>query len=265
MTTHEATHPFKLGLIGLAAGFVSTLMGIGGGLVMVPALHLTSGFTIKRAVGTSLACIIPIALVGAASHYALLDAAFPWVAAMILTLGAVVGAQIGVWVFAKIDAKWVSIGFMVLLLITAARILLKADWVGDTTVPNHVNLALIGLAAGFSSSMLGIGGGVVIVGMMVGIFRTHMLWAVSLSLVVIVPTAISGLIGHARQRNIQWQAVLPIALPALFSAFLSAHLAHLLPLRVLEIVFCAFIGLTVFKMWQRIRSADATASKKREP
>ena len=238
---------------------------------MVPALHLTSGFSIKRAVGTSLGCIIPIALVGALSHYALLDSIFPWVAAICLTIAAVLGAQVGVFVFSKIDGKWVSYAFMVLMLVTFLRILLKFDVSGSAAYPNHAILALIGLAAGFSSSMLGIGGGVVIVGILVGIFHTHMLWAVSLSLVVIVPTAISGLIGHARQQNVNWKAIRPIALPALISAYLSAHLAHVLPLRILEIVFCAFIAMTLFKMWQKLHTPpspppepDSPASQEQE-
>ncbi len=50
--------------IGLAAGFLSALLGIGGGVVVVPMLLILLGADMKVAVGTSLACIVPIALAG---------------------------------------------------------------------------------------------------------------------------------------------------------------------------------------------------------
>ena len=56
-------------IIGLAAGILSGLLGVGGGIIIVPALTMFMGFDIKQAIGTSLAIIIPTALSGAVVHY----------------------------------------------------------------------------------------------------------------------------------------------------------------------------------------------------
>jgi uncharacterized membrane protein YfcA len=60
-----------LGVIGVAAGFLSALFGVGGGIVVVPLLILLAGFGARRATGTSLAAIAITAVFGVASFAAL--------------------------------------------------------------------------------------------------------------------------------------------------------------------------------------------------
>ena len=55
-------------LIGLVAGFLSALLGIGGGVVVVPMLLILFGMDTKVAIGTSLAYIVPVAVAGALQH-----------------------------------------------------------------------------------------------------------------------------------------------------------------------------------------------------
>jgi uncharacterized protein len=56
-------------LVGLGTGFLSGLFGVGGGVVIVPALIMLSGMPIHRAVGTSLLVIVLISISGVASHF----------------------------------------------------------------------------------------------------------------------------------------------------------------------------------------------------
>jgi uncharacterized membrane protein YfcA len=79
--------------IGLAAGVVSGLLGIGGGLVMVPLLAGWCGMPLKRALGTSLLTIPALVIPGTAVHAWLGN--IDWWAALFLTVGAVPGARIG--------------------------------------------------------------------------------------------------------------------------------------------------------------------------
>jgi hypothetical protein len=58
----------RLVLIGLAAGFFSTLFGVGGGLVIVPLLILTAAYPLREATGTSLAAIVLIAVAGTVAY-----------------------------------------------------------------------------------------------------------------------------------------------------------------------------------------------------
>ena len=55
-------------VVGLVAGFVSSLLGIGGGVIIVPMLLMLFPFDMRTAIGTSLACIVPLALSGALQH-----------------------------------------------------------------------------------------------------------------------------------------------------------------------------------------------------
>jgi hypothetical protein len=79
--------------IGLGAGFVSGLLGVGGGIVMVPAFTLLVGMPLKRALGTSLVIIAVLVIPGTLTHWALGN--IDWWIALALTIGVVPGARIG--------------------------------------------------------------------------------------------------------------------------------------------------------------------------
>lgn len=85
-------------LIGLFGGMLSGLFGIGGGVVMVPALVMLMGVDIKKAIGTSLLVIVPTALVGAFRHYTLGNV--DWKIGLSLVPMALVGSWTGAWLTA---------------------------------------------------------------------------------------------------------------------------------------------------------------------
>jgi uncharacterized membrane protein YfcA len=91
-STLEATPATYMG-IGLIAGFVSGLLGIGGGLVMVPMLAGWLGMPLKRALGTSLLAIVALVVPGTITHAALGN--IDWALFLVVTLGAVPGARLG--------------------------------------------------------------------------------------------------------------------------------------------------------------------------
>lgn len=112
----------QLALIGLAAGFLAGLLGIGGGVVMVPAMVLLLGFDQHIAQGTSLVVIIPAALSGSYTHHRngrlfLRDAA-------ILAAGGVIGSVFGSVFALSIDEEILRRLFAAFLLIVAGRMLL---------------------------------------------------------------------------------------------------------------------------------------------
>jgi uncharacterized membrane protein YfcA len=105
--------------VGLVAGLVSVVCGVGGGVVVVPALLWLRGMDVKAAVATSLAMIVPTAIVGALRKPpGLVD----WTAAGILAIGAVAGAFAGEWVSGAMPAVWVKRVFAVLLVFVAVRL-----------------------------------------------------------------------------------------------------------------------------------------------
>ena len=108
--------------IGLSAGLLAGLLGIGGGVVMVPAMVLIMGLDQHVAQGTSLLVIIPAAAFGSFTHHrhgrlTLRDAAA-------LAVGGVLGAVLGSVTALSLDEKLLQRLFAVLILIVAARLLM---------------------------------------------------------------------------------------------------------------------------------------------
>ena len=110
--------------IGLSAGFLAGLLGIGGGILIVPALVLLLGFDQHVAQGTSLLVIIPAAVAGSLTHYrrgrlVVRDAA-------VVAAGGVIGAAIGSLSALSIDDLLLQRLFAIVLLVVAARMLLAS-------------------------------------------------------------------------------------------------------------------------------------------
>jgi uncharacterized membrane protein YfcA len=87
------TETWRLVVIGLAAGFLSGLLGIGGGLIMVPAFSGWLRIPLKETIATSLACVAIIAIPGIVNHARL--GHVDWSFALPLAIGVIPGAQIG--------------------------------------------------------------------------------------------------------------------------------------------------------------------------
>lgn len=101
-------------LIGLAAGLASGLLGVGGGIVMVPLLTLGLGFAQRRAHATSLAAIVPIATV-AAIPFAIAGHV-DYGIAVCLAIGGLVGAPIGARALGRSDESTLKILFAILMI-----------------------------------------------------------------------------------------------------------------------------------------------------
>ena len=108
--------------IGVTAGFLAGLLGIGGGLVMVPAMVLVLGFDQHVAEGTSLVVIIPAALLGAVTHYRSRRVSMR--AAAYVALGGVVGATIGSVSALSVDDALLRRLFALFLLAVGFRMVL---------------------------------------------------------------------------------------------------------------------------------------------
>jgi uncharacterized protein len=115
--------PWTLGGIGLAAGFLSALFGVGGGIVVVPLLVLLVGFGAAEATGTSLAAIGITALFGVVSFGILGEVS--WADAVVVGLPAMAGTVLGTWLQRRVSSR-LHVGlFSVLLVVIAVRLLLQ--------------------------------------------------------------------------------------------------------------------------------------------
>jgi uncharacterized membrane protein YfcA len=114
-------NPLILAGIGLAAGVLSGLFGVGGGIIMVPAMVLLAGMAQQRASATSLASIVPIAAVGAFIFGRASSVDLP--AAGVLVVGSMIGVQVGARLMTRIGDDRLRIGFGIFMIAIAVTML----------------------------------------------------------------------------------------------------------------------------------------------
>ena len=109
-------------IIGLGSGILAGMFGIGGGTVIVPLMMLLVGFTLKMAVGTSLAALLlPVGLLGAMEYYR--NGQVNVIAAVCLIIGLFIGTYFGAKLTLSLPELYVKRAFGVLLLVLAIRYL----------------------------------------------------------------------------------------------------------------------------------------------
>lgn len=250
-------------LIGLATGLMSGLMGVGGGIVMVPLMTALLGVSQHKAHGTSLAVIVFTAISGALTYLwqahlkganllGSMSLATYLLIAVELTAGSMVGARIGALLMNRIPARELRMLFGVFLFFAALRLLLPLPTSSGTftgTSPAAVaGVVLIGLVAGILSGIMGVGGGVVMVPAMVLLLGMIQQPAQGISLLVIIPTAIVGAQTHLYKGNVVTSIVPWIALTAIVTAIAGSLLANMLPAKTLTQVFGVFLVVVSIQM-----------------
>lgn len=228
--------------IGLASGLLSGLFGVGGGTVIVPLLVLMLHFDQRLAAGTSLAAIVPTASIGVVS-YAIFDAV-AWIPALILAAGAIVGAQIGTWLLPRISQnalRWGFVAFLMVVIVSLFLVIPSREAQLELTWYVVLGLLGLGLVTGVLAGLIGVGGGVVVVPVLMLVFGASDLVAKGTSLLMMIPTALSGTIGNLRRGNVDLSAAGVIGLAAAASTALGAWLATVTEPRLGNILFAAFL------------------------
>ncbi|WP_424980911.1 sulfite exporter TauE/SafE family protein [Microbacterium sp. S308A+] len=244
---------------GLVAGLLSGLFGVGGGTVIVPLLVLVLGFDQRLAAGTSLAAIVPTASIGVISYAA--SGSVAWIPALILAVGAVIGAQIGTRLLPRISQtvlRWCFVGFLVVVIVSLFLVIPSRDAVLHLTWLTGPLLGVVGLFTGVLAGLIGVGGGVIVVPVLMLAFGTSDLVAKGTSLLMMIPTALSGTIGNIRHRNVDLLAAGIIGVSACTTTALGAWLATLIDPFLANVLFAAYLVVIAAQM-----AVKAIRSRKR--
>lgn len=240
---HTRGRWIRLVLIGLTAGFLSGLFGVGGGILIVPALLLLASFDQRTAAGTSLAAIVPMSVVGVVS-YALGDSV-DWVAAALLAVGAIVGAQVGSHLLSRLPRRalrWGFIAFLLVVIVSLFLVIPSREASIDFSAGSIAGLVVLGLVTGVLSGLLGIGGGAVVVPMLILLFGASDLVAKGTSLLIMIPTALSGTIGNMLRRNVDLPAAAVIGVSACTTTALGAVVAAAITPQLANLLFAGFLA-----------------------
>jgi len=238
--------------IGLIAGLMSGLFGVGGGTVIVPLLVLLLRFDQRYAAGTSLAAVVPTATIGVISYS--VHGAVAWIPALILAVGAVLGAQIGTWLLPRVSVaalRWGFVVFIAAVIVSLFLVIPSRDAQFELTWLSGSGLAVLGVITGVLAGLLGVGGGIIVVPILMLVFGTSDLVAKGTSLLMVIPTAISGTVGNLKRGNVDLIAAALVGLAACTTTALGAWLAELVDPATANILFAVFLAVIAVQMGMR--------------
>lgn len=236
--------------IGLGAGIISGLFGIGGGVVLVPLLVISFALPQLQAASVSLAAIVVGAGAGVVPF--LIEGRVDWPAAAFLTVGAAVGAWIGALVVHRIPERVLAWTFVAVVVGAAVRMLIPSAEGGIDAVPISLGsialLVAIGVTAGGLAAVLGIGGGMVYVPALVIFFGLIQHTAQGTSLIAILPAAAVGAWGHARAGRMDWRLAGIVSVGSFLGGFAGGWIAQLIPAERLQVAFGIFLVVMAVRM-----------------
>ena len=250
----------ELAVLGLCAGFLAGLLGIGGGMVMVPFISIilsnrgvAPDLAVKMAIATSMATIIFTSLSSVRAHHK--RAAVRWDIVKLLAPGIVIGAAIAsLGVFALLKGSWLALVFAAFVGFSATQMLFNRKPKPSRTLPGTAGTLGAGTVIGFLSGLVGAGGAFVSVPFMTWC-NVAIHSAVATSAALGFPIALANVLGYLIAG--QGVAGLPVGavgyvfLPALvviacasvLMAPLGVRAAHALPVAALKRVFASILYL----------------------
>jgi uncharacterized membrane protein YfcA len=243
--------------IGSIAGVMAGLLGVGGGLLIVPALIMAfsvqgvaDSVLAQLAVGTSLATIVITSLASVRAHQR--HGAVRWREVALLTPGIILGAWVGAAVAAHLPSATLRTLFGIFALLVALQMGLGFKPAPHQQLPGALGMSLAGAIIGLVSSIVGIGGGSMTVPFLTWCHVT-VREAVAISAACGLPIALAGAAGfvaagwsHAElpaysSGFVYWPAFAGIVTTSMLFAGVGAKLAHTLPTTTLKRLFAAFL------------------------
>ena len=250
--------------VGLIAGILAGLLGVGGGLVIVPMLvfcfvkqGLQSEVIMHLALGTSLASIMFTSISSFMSHHR--RGAVDWSIVRRIVPGILIGTFLGTFVASRLSTNSLKGFFAVFLYSVATQMILNKKPKPSREMPGTAGMTGMGGLIGVASALVGIGGGSLSV--------PFMLWcnvaghrAIGTSAAIGFPIALAGAVGYIvnglKAAGLPAYCLGYVYLPALagivvasvLTAPLGVKLAHALPVDRLKRVFALFLYVMATKM-----------------
>ncbi|CAG0996959.1 hypothetical protein GPROT1_03521 [Gammaproteobacteria bacterium] len=257
----------------LLAGVASTLLGVGGGVIMVPLLSSFANVPIKRAASASLAIISIVAFVGVIAQELSAPGDMLFDAAAMLAITALLGAYIGRWLNRVLPELAFRLIFALLLVFSAIRLagllpIASAHMeygVDGAHLPAVAALLAIGLFAGVTTSLFGVGGGIVVVPLLAMAFDRFsgegFKSATATSLVMILPVSLFGTWLHWRAKNIDASLVKAMSPLAAIAAIGGVFLKLVTPVDALKWIFAGLMVFAAIQIaWLAIKSRKRGAT-----
>ena len=243
-------------LVGLAAGFLSGMFGVGGGILIVPGLVLVAKMDQRIAHGTSLAAVLPISAASLLSYWS--HDHVDWRVSACLAIGALMGAVLGTKLLNVLPHRTLAVAFAGILAITAIRLFLPLDSGvrGVLDFGTIAALIVIGVATGILAGLLGVGGGVIMVPAMMMLLQLPAAVAKGTSVAVIIPTSLMGTYRNRTKKNVDLRAAAIVGLGGIPSAIIGGWISARMSDSVSNILFASLLIVVALRLIMQIRSDD---------
>lgn len=247
--------------IGIAAGFLAGLFGVGGGMIIVPALVLILDMSQRQAAATSLASIVVTASFGTVSYASVGQVSLP--AMLLVSTGAIVGAAIGTWLLSILPERilpWIFVALAATIIVLqqfhqpvrAAEI--------EITVLSAVAMIGVGLVSGIMAGLVGVGGGGIIVPGLEIIVGAGDLLARGTSLLAMIPPALTGTRANWKRGLVDLPVGLITGAVAAASAPLGLWAASSISPRTGSFLFSIFLVAVTVSIVLKARSRQRSHS-----
>ncbi|ADQ80199.1 protein of unknown function DUF81 [Paludibacter propionicigenes WB4] len=247
-------------IVGIVAGVMSGLFGIGGGIIMVPSLIAFFGMDMLNANATSLAAmLLPVGVLGVISYY---KAGYINIKESLwISIGLLAGSFFGAELAISVDVKVLSKLYAAFLLYVAVGYLnipalfrrknnsnIENPISGEKIQRSFWIYIVVGIFAGIIAGLFGKGGGLVIVPVLIKFFRYDAKAASATSLAALqLPVGLPSVIVYAQGGYLNWIYAGLMALGIVFGVFFGTKLAIKLPSTTFKKVYAVFLlGVAVY-------------------
>lgn len=242
-------------IVGFITGIMSGLLGIGGGVIMVPVLvaifdshHYGGNYLMQLATGTSLAAMIVTTLMTTWANQK--HGTVRWSMLSLLIPGTVMGALLGVWVAKDIDTQVLQIIFAIFAILLGFKLLLgsKSKTVKTPVSLHPIFILICATIIGILAGLLGIGGGILLIPLLLWL-GSSMKHASATSAACAFPTSTAGAVmaviagWHIQGLPefslgfVYWPVALILGIASMVGAPIGVKLAHRLPVHTVKRLF----------------------------
>lgn len=251
-------------LMGLFVGLFAGMLGIGGGVMLVPLMvfvFTAQLFPIDRvvhlALGTSLTSIVFTSIASLRAHHR--HGAVRWDIVRSASPGLVIGVLLGALLADRLDSRYLAIFFVAFVYYSATQLLLDVKPRPSRQLPGPAGLSAAGTVIGAVSSWVGAGGGVMTIPLM-ALCNVPMRHCIGTSAALGLPIALAGAIGYIAtglgKDHLPPLSIGYVYLPALAGVVvgtvvtvpLGARLAHSMPVVMLKRIFAGILFLLATRM-----------------
>jgi uncharacterized membrane protein YfcA len=257
-------------VLGAAVGFAAGLLGIGGGLLVVPVLtflfsarQMPRELVVHMAIATSLATILFTSISSVVAHHR--RGAVSWPIVKMLVPGLLIGSWIGPWIGKQLNSTVLALVFVAFVTVSGARMLVRAKPPAARELPEPLGMLVAGGVIGVFAGLVGAGGGFVSVPFMTWCnVKIHD--AVATSAALGFPIALAGTVSNlyfgmgtpglppGSLGFVHVPSLLVVSLASVLTAPLGARTAHRLPVESLRRAFAiSLFALAAYMLYKAFR------------